>query len=202
MKQVILSLILAINIIFFNQHAIAKYYGQLTVNKFALYSITNKNGIYGNPDSLHSIFNPNNGFFPETQPSYNRYNSFYNAHQTINNPRYNLNNSFNSNNNFKNPYNNFNNQNKKSLFYTIMKEYPQKNHYQKTLKLYDSNGEFRGNLNNDPNDINSISNPYGPYGNPASPDSIHNPFGAGDPYLNDSPFNAYGQGWSIYLGPK
>jgi hypothetical protein len=48
--------------------------------------------------------------------------------------------------------------------------------------VYDSQGQFRGNLNNNPFDPNSLANPYGRYGSPFSPDSLNNPYGAGNPY--------------------
>ena len=32
---------------------------------------------------------------------------------------------------------------------------------------------------------------------PFSPDSLNNPFGAGNPFKADSPNNPYGQGWRI-----
>jgi len=65
-------------------------------------------------------------------------------------------------------------------------------------KLYDSQGNYRGNLSSNPYDPNSTSNPYGRYGSPYSSDSINNPFGAGSPYSPDSPFNPYGQGLGVY----
>lgn len=49
-------------------------------------------------------------------------------------------------------------------------------------KIYDSDGQFRGNLNSNPYDPNSIANPYGRYGSRYSPDSLNNPYGAGNPY--------------------
>ena len=49
-------------------------------------------------------------------------------------------------------------------------------------KIYDQNGQYRGNFSSNPYDPNSISNPYGQYGNKFSPDSLDNPFGAGNPY--------------------
>lgn len=64
-------------------------------------------------------------------------------------------------------------------------------------KLYDSQGNYRGKLSNNPYDPDSVSNPYGRYGNPYSPDSINNPYGAGNPYKSDSPNNPYGQGMTI-----
>ena len=67
-------------------------------------------------------------------------------------------------------------------------------------KLYDSAGNFRGNLNSNPYDPDSIANPYGRYGSEYSIDSINNPYGAGNPYLDDSPFNPYGDGWEIRYG--
>ena len=65
-------------------------------------------------------------------------------------------------------------------------------------KLYDSQGNFRGNLNGNRFDPNSIANPYGRYGSRYSQDSINNPYGAGSPYSQDSPSNPYGQGLQIY----
>ena len=50
------------------------------------------------------------------------------------------------------------------------------------LKVYDEDGNFKGNLNNNKHDPDSVSNPYGQYGNPYSPDSVNNPYGAGNPY--------------------
>lgn len=64
-------------------------------------------------------------------------------------------------------------------------------------KLYDSQGNFRGNLNENPYDPDSIANPYGRYGSQTSPESINNPYGAGNKYLPDSPNNPYGTGWEI-----
>jgi hypothetical protein len=52
-------------------------------------------------------------------------------------------------------------------------------------KLYDSKGNYRGKLSNNPYDPDSISNPYGKYGNKYSPDSINNPYGAGNPYSSE-----------------
>jgi hypothetical protein len=65
-------------------------------------------------------------------------------------------------------------------------------------KLYDSEGNFRGNLNANRFDPNSVANPYGRYGSRYSPDSINNPYGAGSPYRSDSPNNPYGTGLRIY----
>ncbi len=64
-------------------------------------------------------------------------------------------------------------------------------------KLYNSEGNFRGNLNANQYDPDSISNPYGRYGSQYSSDSINNPYGAGSEYKSDSPNNPYGSGWSI-----
>jgi hypothetical protein len=69
---------------------------------------------------------------------------------------------------------------------------------QRPVKAYDSDGNFRGNLNNNPYDPDSISNPYGRYGSKYSPDSINNPYGAGNPYKADSPNNPYGKGLNLY----
>jgi hypothetical protein len=64
----------------------------------------------------------------------------------------------------------------------------------KNIKLYDQEGNFRGNLNNNKYDINSISNPYGKYGSKYSQESINNPYGAGNQYNESSPNNPYGKG--------
>ncbi|MGH7885245.1 MAG: hypothetical protein ACRENO_06070 [Thermodesulfobacteriota bacterium] len=45
-----------------------------------------------------------------------------------------------------------------------------------STKIYSSDGEYRGNLNDNEFDPNSVSNPYGKYGNEFSPKSINNPF--------------------------
>lgn len=65
-------------------------------------------------------------------------------------------------------------------------------------KLYDSQGNFRGNLNSNRYDPNSVANPYGQYGSRYSQDSINNPYGAGSRYNQDSPNNPYGNGLQIY----
>jgi hypothetical protein len=65
-------------------------------------------------------------------------------------------------------------------------------------KLYDSDGNYRGNLSSNKYDPDSISNPYGRYGSEYSSDSINNSYGAGSPYRADSPTNRYGEGLSIY----
>ncbi len=67
----------------------------------------------------------------------------------------------------------------------------------KTYKLYDSEGNFRGNLNNNPYDPDSIANPHGRYGSQYSAESINNPYGAGNRHRNDSPFNEFGNGMEI-----
>lgn len=64
-------------------------------------------------------------------------------------------------------------------------------------RLYDSQGNFRGRLNNNRYDPESVSNPYSRYGSPYSSDSINNPYGAGSPYHQDSPNNPYGRGLKI-----
>jgi hypothetical protein len=64
-------------------------------------------------------------------------------------------------------------------------------------QLFNSQGEFRGNLNANPYDANSVSNPYGRYGSQYSPDSINNPYGAGSRYNKDSPKNFFGSGLTI-----
>jgi hypothetical protein len=65
-------------------------------------------------------------------------------------------------------------------------------------KLYDSQGQFRGNLNSNSYDPDSVANPYGRYGSRYSNDSINNPYGAGSPYRQDSPNNQYGTGMRVY----
>ena len=64
-------------------------------------------------------------------------------------------------------------------------------------KLYDQQGNYRGQLSTNPYAPDSTSNPYGRYGSPYSPDSINNPYGAGNPYRVDSPTNPYGTGLKI-----
>jgi hypothetical protein len=64
-------------------------------------------------------------------------------------------------------------------------------------KLYDSQGNFRGNLNSNKYDPDSVANPYGRYGSKYSNDSINNPYGAGSRYNQDSPNNPYGNGLTI-----
>jgi hypothetical protein len=60
------------------------------------------------------------------------------------------------------------------------------NPYGKNLKLYNSQGQYRGNLSSNPYDPNRVGNPYGRHGNPYSP------------YRQDSPNNPYGQGIGVY----
>lgn len=67
-----------------------------------------------------------------------------------------------------------------------------------TPKIYDNQGNFRGNLSSNPYDPDSVSNPYGRYGSQFSPDSINNRFGAGNPFSPDSPNNPFGNGLQIY----
>ena len=64
-------------------------------------------------------------------------------------------------------------------------------------KLYDSQGNFRGNVNANKYDPDSVANPYGRYGSKYSNDSINNPYGAGSRYNQDSPNNPYGNGLTI-----
>lgn len=52
-------------------------------------------------------------------------------------------------------------------------------------KIYDHNGNYRGELSKNPYRQDSLSNPYGQYGNPFSPNSLNNPYGAGNPYSNN-----------------
>lgn len=69
-------------------------------------------------------------------------------------------------------------------------------------RLYDSGGNFRGNLSANPYDPNSVSNPYGRYGSRYSPDSVNNPYGLGSRYNAQSPNNPYGTGLSVYGGAQ
>jgi hypothetical protein len=56
------------------------------------------------------------------------------------------------------------------------------------VQLYAPDGQYLGNLTNNPYDPNSISNPYGQYGSPYSDKSIHNQYGKyGSPYSPLSP---------------
>ncbi len=66
-----------------------------------------------------------------------------------------------------------------------------------SAKIYDSQGNFRGNVNSNRYDPDSIANPYGRYGSRYSSDSIKNPYGAGSRYSSDSPYNPYGSGMYI-----
>ncbi len=65
-------------------------------------------------------------------------------------------------------------------------------------QLYNSQGQFRGNLNSNQYDPNSVANPYGRFGSQYSPESINNPYGAGSRYAPDSPTNPYGSGMRVY----
>jgi hypothetical protein len=68
-------------------------------------------------------------------------------------------------------------------------------------KLYDSQGNFHGDVNANPYDPDSITNPYGRYGSRYSPDSVNNPYGQfGSRYAPQSPNNPYGTGLPVY-GP-
>jgi hypothetical protein len=60
------------------------------------------------------------------------------------------------------------------------------NPYGKNLKLFNSQGQYRGNLSSNPYDPNRAGNPYGRHGSPYSP------------YRQDSPNNPYGQGIGVY----
>ena len=65
-------------------------------------------------------------------------------------------------------------------------------------RLFDSQGNYSGQLSANPYAPDSTSNPYGQYGSPYSSDSLNNPYGAGSPYSADSPSNPYGNGIGIY----
>jgi hypothetical protein len=67
--------------------------------------------------------------------------------------------------------------------------------------LYDSQGNFHGDVNANPFDPDSISNPFGRYGSQFSPDSVNNPFGqSGGQFSPDSVNNPNGQGMAV-IGP-
>jgi hypothetical protein len=70
-------------------------------------------------------------------------------------------------------------------------------HYLLLLLPLAVHAEDLGELSANPYDSESTSNPYGRYGSPYSPDSIKNPFGAGNPYNPSSPTNPYGHGLHI-----
>lgn len=57
---------------------------------------------------------------------------------------------------------------------------------QQPLKLYNQQGEFRGNLSKNPYDPDSTSNAWGTYGSQYSPDSLANPYGAGNSYYGST----------------
>lgn len=67
------------------------------------------------------------------------------------------------------------------------------------LGIYNSQGEYKGNLNSNPYDPNSVNNPYGQYGSQYSPKSINNPYvPENNPYNPNSANNPYGQGLKVY----
>jgi len=67
-----------------------------------------------------------------------------------------------------------------------------------SAKVYNSKGEFRGNLNGNQFDPNSVSNEFGKYGSQFSPTSINNEFGEGSEFHPDSPNNQFSEGWSVW----
>lgn len=59
--------------------------------------------------------------------------------------------------------------------------------------IYSQDGEFLGNLNNNPYDYNSVANPYGKYGSPYGYNSVNNPYGKyGSQYSAQGANNPYG----------
>ena len=64
-------------------------------------------------------------------------------------------------------------------------------------KLYDSQGNYHGELSANRFAPDSTSNPFGRYGSRYSPDSINNPYGAGSRFDVDSPNNPFGRGMNI-----
>lgn len=65
-------------------------------------------------------------------------------------------------------------------------------------KVYNSKGEFRGNLNGNQFDPDSVSNQFGKYGSQFSPESINNEFWEGSEFHPDSPNNQFSEGWSVW----
>jgi hypothetical protein len=63
------------------------------------------------------------------------------------------------------------------------------NPYGNSPRLYDSQDQYRGNLNSNPYDPNRVPNPSGRFGSPYSP------------YRQDNPNNPYGQGIGVYRRP-
>ena len=75
--------------------------------------------------------------------------------------------------------------------------------YAESPYLVSPDGQFLGNLNNNPYDPNSVANPYGQYGSPYSPNSINNPYGRyGSPYSPDSANNPYTTGGPMIIQPN
>jgi len=67
-----------------------------------------------------------------------------------------------------------------------------------SAKVYNSKGEFRGNLNGNQFDPYSVSNEFGKYGSQFSPTSINNELGEGSEFHPDSPNNQFSEGWSVW----
>ncbi|QOJ19492.1 MAG: hypothetical protein HRU77_01540 [Gammaproteobacteria bacterium] len=65
-------------------------------------------------------------------------------------------------------------------------------------RLYDSQGNYRGQLSSNQYDPESISNQFGRFGSQFSPESVHNEFGAGNRFDPDSPNNQFGYGLRVY----
>ena len=51
---------------------------------------------------------------------------------------------------------------------------------QPSVKLYDQQGNFRGDMNRNPYSSTSTANPYSPYGNRYSSESVENPYARGN----------------------
>jgi hypothetical protein len=63
------------------------------------------------------------------------------------------------------------------------------------IQLYGPNGQYLGNLNDNPFDPNSVNNQFGRYGSQFSPDSIRNPYSRwGSEFSPDSPHNPFAIG--------
>jgi len=59
------------------------------------------------------------------------------------------------------------------------------------LSVYDSRGNFRGNIGGNPYDADSIANPYGDHGNPMNADSVANPVNKHRYQIYDKPTADY-----------
>lgn len=58
--------------------------------------------------------------------------------------------------------------------------------YQNGLDVYNSSGQYRGRISNNPYDPLSLSDSYGRYGNQYSSESLSNPFGPGNSFFGNT----------------